>query len=251
MKQKRLYLNLLIVMFISILVVPTSPLDSQISIYTSPTYRFELDELTNFTAVSRAPLSWEEDVDVDFNLTLEASGLNSSNYIFIDLIQFVYINSENVSEYGRDYNEDFLLNETHPIFSFNKTLDTPTDYNLFNISILIYTSRIIDPHEDNITIFTAYFPGSFPHIQVEREDVNPIIALPGFPDSLTFSRWIIIYVVILLVMITPALFVGIPKSIELSKSAYKKLKEYNTLEKREERRTKRLQKKLEKEEKKK
>ena len=245
MKLKKSILSLIIITFIGLIVVPSNPLNGQESIYTSPTYRFELDEETNFTVVSRAPLSWEENVQENFSITFGANNINVSHNISITYVDITYVYPDNQTEARYLHDEDFVLNITNQVYNINTTLIAPADYNLFNISIEIIAHSSTNTSD---TLFIAYFPGDRPYIQVEREGVNPIINLPGFPDPLTFSRWIVIYVIVLLVMITPALFVGIPKTIELSKIGIKKLREYNTPENREARKLKKLQKKARKEE---
>jgi hypothetical protein len=245
MKLRKTILILIVITFFSLLIIPTNPLKGQESIYTSPTYRFELDGETNFTVVSRAPLSWEENVEKNFSITFGATNINVSHNISITYVDITYVYPDNETEARYLHAEDFVLNITNQVYNINTTLIAPNDYNLFNISIEIIAHSSTNSSD---TLFIAYFPGDRSYIQVEREGVNPIINLPGFPDPLTFSRWIVIYIIILLVMITPALFVGIPKTIELSKIGIKKLKEFNTPEKREARRIKKLQKKAKKEE---
>ncbi|MHA1199838.1 MAG: hypothetical protein ACTSQF_10970 [Candidatus Heimdallarchaeaceae archaeon] len=249
MKLKKPILNLILITVLVLTILPINQLKGQESVYTSPTYRFEIDENTNFTVVSRAPLRWEENVGVNFSITLGAANIQTGYNISITYVDITYVYPDNETEARYLHGEDFVLNETNLMYQINTTLIAPADYNLFNISIEIIaksSSHLSD------SLFIAHFPGDKSYIQVERGDVNPVINLPGFPDPQTFVRWIIIFMFIFLVMITPALFIGIPKSIELSKIAYKKTKEYiaNTPQRREERRLKKLQKKAKKEEKK-
>ncbi|MCE7741532.1 MAG: hypothetical protein GOP50_03650 [Candidatus Heimdallarchaeota archaeon] len=247
MKLKKLTLNLILITILALTILPINQVKGQESVYTSPTYRFEIDENSNFTVVSRAPLSWEENVGVNFSITFGAANIQSGYNISITYVDITYVYPDNETEARYLHAEDFVLNETIQAYNINTTLIAPADYNLFNISIEIIAKSSSHPLD---SLFIAQFPGDKSYIQVERGDANPIINLPGFPDPQTFVRWIIIFVFIFLVMITPALFIGIPKTVELSKIAYKKTKEAiaNAPQKREERRLKKLQKKAKKEE---
>lgn len=247
MKLKKAILNFIVISIVALAIIPIYPLDSQESVYTSPTYRFIIDEYTNFTVVSRAPLSWKENTDVNFNITFGAANIESGYNITVTYVDITYIYPDNVTEARYLHAYDFMLDENNTIYNINTTLVAPNNYNLFNISIEIIAHSSSNSSD---TLFRAYFPGDKSYIQVERAGVNPIINLPGFPDPQTFIRWIIIFVVIFLIMVTPAMFIGIPKSIELSKTTYKNLKQSiaNAPQKREERRLKKLQKKSKKEE---
>jgi hypothetical protein len=235
----------MLVGIIAIAILSINPIQGQVSVYTSPTYRFEIDEYTNFTVVSRAPLSWEENVEVNFSITFGANNIETGYNISISYVDITYVYPDNETEARYLHANDFTLNETNPIYNINTTLIAPAEYNLFNISIEILAQSSSSPSDE---LYIAYFPGDKSYIQVEREGANPIINLPGFPDSLTFSRWIVIFIVIFLVMIAPALFVGIPKSIELTKVGFKKIKEAikTAPERREARRLARLEKKQKK-----
>ncbi len=249
MKLKKPILYFIFITILVSTVVTINPLRGQDSVYTSPTYRFEIDEFTNFTVVSKSPLSWEENTDVNFNITFGANNIQPGYNITITYVDITYVYPDNETEARYLHADDFMLNETNQEYFINTTLVAPADYNLFNISIEILAHSSSYPSD---TLFIAQFPGDKSYIQVEREGANPIINLPGFPDPLTFARWIIIFLVIFLVMITPALFIGIPKTIELTKVGYKKLREAltNAPQRREERRLKKMQKKAKKAEKK-
>ncbi len=222
MKLKKPIRNLLIITVLVLSIFLILPTEGQESVYTSPTYRFEIDENTNFTVVSRAPLSWEENVGVNFSITLEAKTgeIPPGENITITYVDITYVYPDNETEARYLHAEDFMLNETIQIYHINTTLLAPNDYNLFNISIEIIAHSSLQPED---TLYIAYFPGDRSYIQVERGAALPIINLPGFPDPQTFVRWIFVFVVILLIMITPSLFVGIPKMGEFSKKAFKKL----------------------------
>ena len=198
MKLKKPIISLLIVSALMLTVISVNQLEGQTSVYTSPTYRFEIDSSTNFTVVSRAPLSWKENVDVNFSITFGANNIQAGYNISITYVDITYIYPDNVTEARYLHDEDFILNETNQIYNINTTLIAPSDYDLFNISIEILAHSSSYPSD---TLFIAYFPGDKSYIQVEREGANPIINLPGFPDELTFVRWIIIFIVIFLVMI--------------------------------------------------
>ncbi len=247
MKLKKPIISLVLLSALVLTITTTNQSNGQSSVYTSPTYRFEFDPNTNFTVVSRAPLSWKENTNVNFNITFGANNIESGYNITITYVDITYVYPDNQTEARYLHDGDFVLNETNKFYNINTTLIAPTDYNLFNISIEII-AHSSSYTED--TLFKAYFPGDKSYIQVERVGVNPVIKLPGFPDPQTFIRWIIIFLVVFVVMITPALFIGVPKTIELSKVAYKGIKKSikNAPEKREARKLKKTRDKTKEEE---
>lgn len=221
MRLKKTISKSTIIILLIFTLIQIYPSFSQGSVYTSPTYRFNLDENSNFTVVSRAPLSWKENIATNFNITFEATGIPVSGNITIKYVDITYVYPDNNTEIVFTQTADFELNETFNLYYINTTLIAPFKYNLFNISIEIVANSSTQPDH----LYIAYFPGDKSYIQVERGAVAPIINLPGFPNVQTFVRWIIIFFIIFIIMITPALFIGIPATYELSKKTYKKLNE--------------------------
>ena len=66
------------------------------------------------------------------------------------------------------------------------------------------------------------FPGDLPYIEVEDTSANPIINLPGFPESRTFWRWILIFFLAMIIMTLPASYVAFVKIQQNLKSRKKK-----------------------------
>ena len=216
-KSKILYL-VLITLFVGS-IYPINYTVGQDGVYTSPTYSFEFDSNTNFTVVSRAPLTWEQYQYENVSVTLKATGLGLGENISITLVSFIFNYPDDPLPHSSGteiVNQNFTT--INQIYEFNKTF-VPPDQDRFNITIKIIANSASFPSSQE---FFAEFPGDQPYIEVKKSKALPIINLPGFPDPQTFIRWIFIFLVIIGIIALPSIFVGFKKVQETAKGKKKK-----------------------------
>ncbi|RLG12211.1 hypothetical protein DRN69_06995, partial [Candidatus Pacearchaeota archaeon] len=90
-------------------------------------------------------------------------------------------------------------------FNINQTRYAPENTDEFNITLSILAQTV---NMTNTEEFSMDFPGKDEdNIIIKKNLVIPVINLPGFPNIETFSRWIIIFIVIQLIIMSPAILV--------------------------------------------
>ena len=205
-KSKQLIvIFILLTLFTSIIVNLESI--AQEGVYYSPTSIFELNNETNFTVYSTAPLTWTLNSAVNFSVYLNATGLPSGENITVELIT-VYFDSPDYTYRKQKHAFTPMINltETQRELEQRTTLYAPDDVDkYFNISIIILA------HSTNVTKnepYEAEFPGDVEYIEVKKNIVLPIINLPGFPAADTFLRWIFIFGVAFILISMPSIFVA-------------------------------------------
>ncbi len=194
---------------------------AQEGVYYSPTSIFSLNEETNFTVYSTAPLTWKLNNGVNFTVHVNATGLPIGENITIDVMT-VYFDSPDYTSRRQKHAFTPMINltETSRLLEERTILYAPDDVEKnFNMTVVILA------RSTNITenqVFEAYFPGDEPYIEVKKDVVLPIINLPGFPDITTFGRWIFIFAVSFVLIAFPSILVASFKIQELVKNRSKK-----------------------------
>jgi hypothetical protein len=216
-KSKIFYLVLLSLLIGS--VFPISDSIGQEGVYTSPTYSFDIDPDTNFTVVSKAPLQWKQYRSENITVTIKATGLAAGENISLILVSFLFNFPDDPLPHSSGtqvINQN--LTTINQEYEFNKTF-TPQEPERFNITIKVIANSTGVPIAQE---FFAEFPGDEPYIEVEKSRAAPIINLPGFPDPQTFVRWIFIFIVAIVMISLPSIFVGVTKISEITEKRKKK-----------------------------
>lgn len=220
--EMRIKSKILYLIFVSLLIGCFYPIYESVgqeSVYTSPTYSFEMDENTNFTVVSQAPLTWQQYQYENITVTIRVSGLPVGENLSLTLVSFLYNYPDDPvpHSYGSEIINQNLTN-IDETYKFNKTL-LPPDQDRFNITIKIIANSTGVPYAQE---FFAEFPGDEPYIEVKKSRALPVINLPGFPDPQTFVRWIFIFLVIVGIISLPSIFVASMKIKERLRKRTKK-----------------------------
>ncbi len=220
MKFSKLIISLFVLTAtLSTLTIPIGVVGEETG-YTSPPNFFQIGGDTNFTVQAVAPLSWELNKQVNLtlyiNVTVLPEGLNMS------IISLSYSYNLPYSPY-RSYQTfktpNVMMTETNQQFVDIASLYAPDDVEEFNITIEIIANSSSSPENQE---FEIEFPGDYPSIEVDDKSANPIINLPGFPESRTFWRWIPIFFVTMIIMTLPASYVVFMKIQQNLKSRKKK-----------------------------
>jgi len=198
-------------MLISLLIASIFPVYQSVGqegVYTSPTYSFEIDENTNFTVVSQAPLTWQQNQYENITVIIKTTGLEVGENLSLTLVSFLFNYPGDPvphSSGSKIINQN--LTQIDQTYEFNKTF-LPPDEERFNITIKIIANSTGVPVAQE---FFAQFPGDEPYIEVKKSKALPVINLPGFPDPQTFVRWIFIFLVIIGIISLPSIFVAYTK----------------------------------------
>ncbi len=198
---------------------PIYDTNGQEGVYTSPTYSFEIDPNTNFTVVTKAPLKWKQYRSENVTVTIKTTGLAAGENLSLTLVSFLFNYPDDPlphSSGAKVINQN--LTAVDEEYEFNQTF-TPQDPIQFNITIKVIANSTGVPTSQE---FFAEFPGDEPYIEVEKSKAAPIINLPGFPDPQTFVRWIFIFMVAIVMISSPAIFVGVMKIKEITQNRKKK-----------------------------
>ncbi|UJG42093.1 MAG: hypothetical protein K9W45_06435 [Candidatus Heimdallarchaeum aukensis] len=192
-------------MVVSLLLIQINNVNAKETVFTA-TQIIDINETTQITVSMAAPLTWEINTGINISVNIKLSKIAQNDSLFITYIKTEY----NIP--GKQFPEDqqitIIENNLTNIgeqISINQTRYAPENTDEFNItlSILAQTVNMTSTEE-----FSMDFPGKGEdNILVKKNLVLPIINLPGFPNIETFSRWIVIFVVIQLVIMSPALFV--------------------------------------------
>lgn len=188
--------------------------------YTSPLNFFQIGGDTNFTAYVVAPLSWELNKPVNLTLYINITVLPEDSNISIISLSYRYnLPNSPYPIHQPTSIPNVIVTEANQQVVDRKTLSAPSDVEEFNITIKIIANSSSSP--DN-QVFEMEFPGDLQYIEVEDTSANPIINLPGFPESRTFWRWILIFFVAMIIMTLPASYVAFVKIQQNLKSRKKK-----------------------------
>lgn len=188
--------------------------------YTSPLNFFQIGEDTNFTAYAVAPLSWELNKPVNLTLYINVTVLpEGSNMSIVSLSYWYNLPNSPYPDYQPASTPNVMVTEVNQQVVVRKTLLAPSDVEEFNITIRIIANSSSSPDNQE---FEMEFPGDLSYIEVEDTSANPIINLPGFPESRTFWRWILIFFVAMIIMTLPASCVAFMKIQQNLKSRKKK-----------------------------
>lgn len=193
---------------------------AQDSVYTSPKSTFSVDSNTNFTVQSAAPLTWNLNQKVNLTIEIEATGLPVGENISIETISIYYnIPDDPHKKYQTSIVPRNNFTELDQVQTFNSSLFAPDDAMEFNITLefVVYSTSIPDNQ-----FFEAEFPGDVEYIEVEEDRTLPIINLPGFPDAVTFSRWIFIFAISFILIAMPSIFVASFKIKDIMQNRSKK-----------------------------
>ncbi|MHA1115442.1 MAG: hypothetical protein ACTSRR_08090 [Candidatus Heimdallarchaeaceae archaeon] len=192
-------------MVVSLLLIQINNVNAKETVFTA-TEIIDINETTQITVSMAAPLTWEINTGINISVNIKLSKIAQNDSLFITYIKTEY----NIP--GKQFPEDqqitIIENNLTNIgeeININQTRYAPENTDEFNItlSILAQTVNMTSTEE-----FSMDFPGKGEdNILVKKNLVLPIINLPGFPNIETFSRWIVIFVVIQLVIMSPALFV--------------------------------------------
>jgi len=175
--------------------------------YQSPLNQFTIGGV-NFTAYAIAPLEWEGTGQTNISVFINATVIPAQANLTIISVSFYY---QKINKPNREFADITVVNTT--LTNQNRTLDVikplypPSDVDKFNITIDITAKTDTVSDQD----FYMEFPGDYPYINVKREKVIPIINLPGFPNSESFIRWIIIFGFSTILLALPSIFVGSKK----------------------------------------
>lgn len=188
--------------------------------YTSPLNFFQIGEDTNFTAYAVAPLSWELNKPVNLTLYINVTVLpEGSNMSIVSLSYWYNLPNSPYPDYQPASIPNVMVTEVNQQVVDRKTLFAPLDVEEFNITIRIIANSSSSPENQE---FEMEFPGDLPYIEVEDTSANPIINLPGFPETRTFWRWILIFFVTMIIMTLPASSVAFMKIQQNLKKRKKK-----------------------------
>jgi len=177
--------------------------------YTSPTNFFQIGGDTNFTAYAVAPLSWELNKQVNLTLYINVTVLpEGSNMSIISLSYRYNLPIPPYTIHKPTSTPNVMVTEANQQVVDRKTFRAPSDVEEFNITIKIIANSSSHPENQ---VFEMEFPGDLQYIEVEDTSANPIISLPGFPESRTFWRWILIFFVAMIIMTLPASYVAFVK----------------------------------------
>ncbi len=220
MKFSKLIISLFVLTTtLSTLSIPIGVLGEETG-YTSPLNFFQIGGDTNFTAYVVAPLSWELNKPVNLTLYINVTVLpEGSNMTIVSLSYSYNLPNSPYPIYQTPSTPNEMITEANQQVVDRKILRAPSDVEEFNITIKIIANSSSSPENQE---FEMEFPGDLPYIEVEDTSANPIINLPGFPESRTFWRWILIFFVAMIIMTLPASYVAFMKIQQNLKSRKKK-----------------------------
>ena len=220
MKFSKLIISLFVLTAtLSTLTIPIEVVGEETG-YTSPPNFFQIEGDTNFTAYAVAPLSWELDKPVNLTLYINVTVLPEGSNMSIVILSYYYnLPNSPVRKHQKSSTPNVMMTETNQQFVDIASLYAPDDVEEFNITIEIIANSSSSPENQE---FEMEFPGDLPYIEVEDTSANPIINLPGFPESRTFWRWILIFFVAMIIMTLPTSYVAFVKIQQNLKSRKKK-----------------------------
>ncbi|MHA1667936.1 MAG: hypothetical protein ACTSX6_02120 [Candidatus Heimdallarchaeaceae archaeon] len=197
----------------------------QEDIHESPLTTFYVDDVTNFTFYSSAPLKWKQYSPVNLTIYINSTGLPTDvNLTIISISIFYNITDNTHGQLETILTPNTNMTKVNQLLELRKTLLAPNDADSFTITFIILAKSTLVPENQ---VFRAYFPGDENTIEVKKEAVLPIINLPGFPDSQTFLRWIFIFFIVLVLIAFPGIFVAsfkIKEKLDLKKKKGEKKK---------------------------
>ncbi len=179
---------------------------------------------TNISVSVISPLTWKSNEATNITIEIKLSAIAENDNLTLTYVATSYnipgkpfpisqkttVINENLSQVGQEVNK-------------TQTRYAPENTDEFNITVTILakTENMTDSRE-----LYMDFPGKGEsNIRIIRNVALPIINLPGFPNAETFVRWIVIFVVVLLILISPSLFVLYFKIKEKSITRGQNLKE--------------------------
>jgi hypothetical protein len=196
------------------------------SVYTSPRETLEINEDTNFTVYSTAPLTWESSSQENYTIYFNSTGVPVGENITLVSVSIYYnIPDDPHRQQARILTPQVNLTGVNQQYEILNSLRPPSDADEFNITIEIIARSTSDPENQ---LFEAQFPGDGIYIDIKEDLVLPVINLPGFPDIETFLRWIFIFGVAFVIISLPAIFVASFKIQELVKTRKKSGKKERT-----------------------
>ncbi|MHA1302740.1 MAG: hypothetical protein ACTSQE_01610 [Candidatus Heimdallarchaeaceae archaeon] len=210
---------LLIIITIMGLIYATIPanqgIGAQESVFTT-TEIISIDNNTKITVSAAAPLTWTLNEPTNFTVTIRLSTIAENDSLYITYIATAYnIPGEPFPEDQKTTIVQENLTEIDQEIEKIQTRYAPENTDEFNItlSILAKTTNMTEAQE-----FKMDFPGKGEsNITIKKNVVLPIINLPGFPNTETFVRWILIFIIVLIIVLMPALFVSYFKIQEWTK----------------------------------
>lgn len=222
MKKKKKALMVFIFTYILVITYTNDVSIGQESVYTSPKTTFEIGTNVTFSVYSTAPLIWNANQYENFTMYYNATGLPTGENITLVTISIYYnIPNDPHKKQARVLAPQFNLTEENQQYEVLTSFPPPSEADEFNLTIEIVASSTSFPENQ---LFEAEFPGDETYIEVKESLVLPIINLPGFPNIETFVRWIFIFLVALIIIALPAIFVASFKLKETIQSRSKKPK---------------------------
>lgn len=174
----------------------------------------------SFAVNMTAPLKWKDTLAVNITFDIVSDTLNGNETITIITLSIYYSSPElPTRKFLEILTPDRNLTETQDSLSLNATVYAPVDISQFNMTVeIIAKSSTVTENQ----VYTIDFPGiEDMYIEVEKSAALPIINLPGFPNTETFGRWIVIFLLSFVGMGLPAIFVGTVKVTDYIKNRKK------------------------------
>ena len=190
---------------VSLLLIQSNNVNAKETVFTA-TEIIDINETTQITVSMAAPLTWEINTGINISISIKLSQIAQNDSLFITYIKTEY----NIPGKQFPENQQISIIENNLTYigeeiDINQTRYAPENTDEFNItlSILAQTVNMTSTEE-----FSMDFPGKGEdNIIVKKNLVIPVINLPGFPNIETFSRWIVIFIIIQLIIMSPAILV--------------------------------------------
>ena len=156
-----------------------------------------------------APLQWSFGSTYAISVSMVAALSDSAGIVNITLVEFKILNKDSETEttYLEVVNQ--AINGTLQL-NVSKAIDTP-DLDVFTVEINILASSNVSQVSTPETNYSVTFPDNDLQITVVRDNLAAILQLPGFPETETFKRWLIVYALIMLLFLLPTGALGIFK----------------------------------------
>ncbi|UJG44919.1 MAG: hypothetical protein K9W46_06990 [Candidatus Heimdallarchaeum endolithica] len=191
--------------FASLIIFQFNNVNAKETVFTA-TEIIDINETTQITVSMAAPLTWEINTGINISVSIKLSQIAQNDSLFITYIKTEY----NIPGKQFPENQQISIIEDNLTyigeeFNINQTRYAPENTDEFNITLSILAQTV---NMTNTEEFSMDFPGKGEdNIIIKKNLVIPVINLPGFPNIETFSRWIIIFIVIQLIIMSPAILV--------------------------------------------